>query len=414
MRVLLAADEASLGIPWVRPLLEASVQELARHLTSRRQDAIFGSILDEHSLRKRFSRLFDTFGMRPTPTTLHKAVVGEAVDRVAPNAHWPGVISEATPHAVLIERADRAWGHQPQWVARADSKQWVARGSRQLLTVPSTFVRTLLSEIPGTLAEHDGQSYWGDGVRVATDGPPGPPVFPEMAAQITISVLDAEHATQATDLVEELRRIVPLRLRDLPDLRVLNYLSAKHGTTINSWRESLVAAAILDRLWTPSLCAQFDRSGGAPSTRQPSQAAADRTTFDQIVALAGSTMCQACHFEPASILDHDHLTGLIRGVLCVRCNNGVDRCLHLPRAGCPWGNYLDSPPAAPLRLQYRRMAKDRKQRATVAMIVRSNPDLNYLEPHISRFATFDAADEPTPQAIGQTWGGFAPVRCAHS
>lgn len=68
------------------------------------------------------------------------------------------------------------------------------------------------------------------------------------------------------------------------------------------------------------------------------------------LAVELGTMCRACHTRPASAIDHDHLTGLVRGLLCRHCNTNIDECLHL--SGCPWADYLNNPPAAPLRLRY--------------------------------------------------------------
>lgn len=52
--------------------------------------------------------------------------------------------------------------------------------------------------------------------------------------------------------------------------------------------------------------------------------------------------CSICHNEVGSIIDHDHSTGNVRGLLCRYCNRHVDECLHL--SVCPYAEYLNSPP----------------------------------------------------------------------
>jgi hypothetical protein len=66
-----------------------------------------------------------------------------------------------------------------------------------------------------------------------------------------------------------------------------------------------------------------------------------------LIAEFGS-LCQACRVAPSGVIDHDHFTGLIRGLLCHYCNGRIDRCVHI--SGCPWADYLNAPPAACLQL----------------------------------------------------------------
>lgn len=60
--------------------------------------------------------------------------------------------------------------------------------------------------------------------------------------------------------------------------------------------------------------------------------------------------CVTCPDPWATKIDHDHLTGLVRGYLCGACNTVVDLCRHL--SGCRFADYLANPPAAPLCIEY--------------------------------------------------------------
>lgn len=61
-------------------------------------------------------------------------------------------------------------------------------------------------------------------------------------------------------------------------------------------------------------------------------------------------MCVLCHRSWATSIDHDHLTGMVRGLLCTWCNTWVDGCPH-PR-DCAYAEYLNEPPARQLGLVY--------------------------------------------------------------
>ncbi|OIV36973.1 hypothetical protein BIV57_13345 [Mangrovactinospora gilvigrisea] len=61
-------------------------------------------------------------------------------------------------------------------------------------------------------------------------------------------------------------------------------------------------------------------------------------------------MCGACGSRLGTEVDHDHFAGAVRGLLCHRCNSGIDTCPH--PTGCRWAEYLNHPPAAPLCLRY--------------------------------------------------------------
>ena len=70
--------------------------------------------------------------------------------------------------------------------------------------------------------------------------------------------------------------------------------------------------------------------------------------WDEVLARQGGT-CAMCPAKPSPTgrslhSDHDHKTGLFRGILCWRCNNILRRgtTATLLRAGA---DYLDDPPA---------------------------------------------------------------------
>ncbi|MDT0321445.1 endonuclease domain-containing protein [Streptomyces millisiae] len=69
-------------------------------------------------------------------------------------------------------------------------------------------------------------------------------------------------------------------------------------------------------------------------------------------------LCAGCGNALGLEVDHHHFSGLVRGLLCRYCNNNIDWCPHL--AGCPWADYLNNPPAAPLRILHPGRWRDRR------------------------------------------------------
>lgn len=94
-------------------------------------------------------------------------------------------------------------------------------------------------------------------------------------------------------------------------------------------------------------CPIQEPSGHWPPPHNPASALG-RVRIRLIEALGAD--CHACRQSPGVIVDHDPFSTYIRGLLCRNCNTHADECPHLAR--CPWADYLNDPPAAPLRLIY--------------------------------------------------------------
>lgn len=62
--------------------------------------------------------------------------------------------------------------------------------------------------------------------------------------------------------------------------------------------------------------------------------------------------CMCCGVNIGALIDHDHFTGVVRGLVCHWCNNWVDWCLHGVDSGCHRAQYVEFPPAYHLGLAY--------------------------------------------------------------
>ncbi|MEW1569582.1 endonuclease domain-containing protein [Streptomyces sp. NPDC093509] len=82
---------------------------------------------------------------------------------------------------------------------------------------------------------------------------------------------------------------------------------------------------------------------------RPARAAAVRRLCAALVDALG-TVCHLCGHYPVSMIDHDHQTGEVRGLLCACCNRVLEECPHLTY--CPRADYMLLPPAAALNLLY--------------------------------------------------------------
>ncbi|MEU4360288.1 endonuclease domain-containing protein [Promicromonospora sp. NPDC023987] len=69
--------------------------------------------------------------------------------------------------------------------------------------------------------------------------------------------------------------------------------------------------------------------------------------------------CACCQTAIAVAVDHDPVTGLVRGYLCRDCNTRVGGCLHV--SGCAFADYLNDPPARALGLVYPRTPSPREK-----------------------------------------------------
>ncbi|WP_229886611.1 endonuclease domain-containing protein [Streptomyces griseoflavus] len=92
---------------------------------------------------------------------------------------------------------------------------------------------------------------------------------------------------------------------------------------------------------------------------RPARTASVRRLRAALVAELGPD-CHLCGLYPGAMVDHDHQTGQVRGLLCAFCNRVLEECPHL--TDCPRADYLLSPPAAGLNLRYPASQEATRQR----------------------------------------------------
>ncbi|MEU2607741.1 endonuclease domain-containing protein [Streptomyces albus] len=98
----------------------------------------------------------------------------------------------------------------------------------------------------------------------------------------------------------------------------------------------------------------------------PARTAAVRRMRAALVAALGPH-CHLCGRYPGAMVDHDHETGLVRGLLCALCNRSLEHCPHVD--GCPKADYMAQPPAAHLGLTYPKHLEWKPTAATRARVI---------------------------------------------
>jgi hypothetical protein len=115
----------------------------------------------------------------------------------------------------------------------------------------------------------------------------------------------------------------------------------------------------------------------------PTKTASIRRLRSALVEALGPD-CHRCGLYPGSMVDHDHVRGIVRGLLCALCNRTADHCVHL--TGCPKADYLNAPPAAYLQLLY-----------PEAQVWRPKEELRQRKIAMLGFDPFSTGIPPTPR-----------------
>lgn len=99
---------------------------------------------------------------------------------------------------------------------------------------------------------------------------------------------------------------------------------------------------------------------------RPARTASIRRLRAALVDALGAG-CHLCGMYAGAMVDHDHQTGRVRGLLCGFCNRVLEECPHL--TGCPRAGYLLAPPAAGLGLTYPASQQWRPKEATRQRVI---------------------------------------------
>lgn len=171
-------------------------------------------------------------------------------------------------------------------------------------------------------------------------------------------------------------------LRELPHRRQLEIIMARAYMVLRDEWMDAVPEVIFKRLsqapgYTMSAGCDVGRRGGKP--RQPPAKGWRKTAYDRLV-VEGGRECWTCGNRPGVLLDHDHLTSRIRGLLCWYCNHSVSFCMHV--SDCPFQVYMDDPPALPLNLTYPSIPKPQQLQDTI-FLIENIPELGDLRRYVS-------------------------------
>ena len=100
-------------------------------------------------------------------------------------------------------------------------------------------------------------------------------------------------------------------------------------------------------------------------------------------------MCMVCRKRYGWVIDHDHVSGMVRGLVCRDCNHVVELCLHAASAACHNAMFLNEPPAERVQLRYPARHKQKS--------------LDAVRDAILGFDIFDKAQWPSPIPAEWHW-----------